>query len=222
VMQLQFDPRRLSHRRSAAVDFGTALDATVLPMPATLAEPAVLAYLRILDWPIRSVLQMYESEWSTLAIVVPSSRYQPFSTRNLPHMFAHGRFTTIETDMPSVSLVEFALDEMPSRHMLLYYWHGLLHDAEREATTLELLDAMVLVDQNNAAAYSDRFHAPLTSERLPNIIRVSPTATASREPPRELTSQMRHLRFKYRQVQSDVRNTRSSRPTLSTLNPQSQ
>jgi hypothetical protein len=162
--QFRVDPRRLMQRLPTNMDLSTAVDASPLPMPKTLPDQPLIVQLRELDWPIQSILQLYESEWSTLAIVVPRGTGYPLRFDTLSTTFRHGRYALIPNDRPSVTIAELAFDSMPYRRVLIYYWNALASDAEREATVSELINDLELVDQHNLARYTERFEQPLSSQ----------------------------------------------------------
>lgn len=152
----KINPRQFMLSPLANLNMTTALTVGTLPLPQQLPEPSILAYVRSRDRSYSSMLQIYESQWSSAAIVTPRQTSAD-QTRLLSRPFAHGRYALIEHDLPDVTVIEFSMSGAPDRRMRLYLWHGLASDTEREALALTMLDSLVLVDGKHPLASRQRF-----------------------------------------------------------------
>lgn len=145
----QINPRQFVLRPVPLGDMPTAPTTPRLSVPRHLPEPPVIAYLRPQRRDIRAVMQLYESRWSTLVIVVPR-QWEATEALSLDRSFARGQYRLVEHARPQTTVVEFALANAPETRMELYYWHALATDAEREAQVIAMLDSMTLVEPENA------------------------------------------------------------------------
>lgn len=157
------NPRQIVYRPTSSVDLDTALQSGPLPIPEALPESSILSYVRGRTRFRSSVVQMYEGQWSTLAVEVPRDVRYSYQ-RQLDQPFEGGRYAIIKHGLDRTSIVDFELYALPDRRMRLYLWHALADDAQRDAMLLAALESLVVVDQHNVPLYRERFFAPTAPE----------------------------------------------------------
>ncbi|HEY0606372.1 MAG TPA: hypothetical protein VGD58_25840, partial [Herpetosiphonaceae bacterium] len=153
----QVDPRQLVLYGGTNLDIETAVRFGVLPVPEFTPGETLIAHLRGTSGINAATLQMYESEWSTVAIVTPRISFRAVPWQELDRTFAHGSYTLQPLDLPQATMAWFVLEDTPYQAMQLYLWHALADETEREAMIKQILDSLVLVDNSNADAYRERF-----------------------------------------------------------------
>lgn len=158
----QIDPRQLVLYPGALLDIGTAVRYGSLPIPEFVPGKPLTSHLRGTSGLNAAMLQMYESEWSTLAIVTPRISLRAVPWEELDRQFAHGKYMVQTLELPQATMAWFVLDDAPHVVMQLYLWHALADEAEREQMIGQILDSLVLVDTTNVDAYRERF--PVESE----------------------------------------------------------
>lgn len=156
----QINPRRFMLQPLSNVDVNTALRISTLAVPQYLPEPSLLSYIRTRDRG-SSVVQMYEGQWSSVAILTPDTLVR--TPLVLDESFRNGRYTLVPHALPNTTIIEFILNGAGNRRMRLYYWHGLSNDTERTAQAKAILESLVPVDTNNNTAYLERFLDPPTA-----------------------------------------------------------
>jgi hypothetical protein len=169
-----------------------------VPIPTALPEAALTSYLHALDGPSFGVLQVYESEWSTLAIVTPRIGFSLFPRKQPEHPFRYGRYATSTSSASQVTMVEFVLDDEPERPNLVYFWHALADEAEREQMLAEMLNSLEVADQTTVDRYAGRFavwpgQTNTSAVPLPRVDQPAMNQT--------LTPERRYLRAKFRQAE---------------------
>lgn len=152
----KINPRQFMLSPLANLNMTTALAVTSLPLPRQLPEPSILAYVRSRDRGYSSMLQIYESQWSSAAIVTPRQAEQA-QQRTLDQRFAHGRYALIEHNLPDATAIEFSMSGAQDKRMRLYLWHGLFSTVERQSLARAMLDSLVLVDTKHPLASSHTF-----------------------------------------------------------------
>jgi|GEM_PF-3874570 len=195
------NPRQLGQYAPSNLNINAAVTYTPLPMPETLPEPLALAYVRTQGGLISSVLQMYESEWSTIAIDSPRIMLRPFDVDRLDLDFAHGRYRLFHHPLIDATIAEFVMDDAPDKRMILYLWHALLTKQEREERVQQLLDSMTLVDATNIAAYQERFSPSPTSASQPTSTPRDTLAAIPQPRTTEQRIQQRIARLKQAQLE---------------------
>lgn len=158
----QIDPRQLVLHGGTNLDIQTAVRFGVLPVPEFTPGETLIAHLRGTSGFNAATLQMYESEWSTVAIVTPRISFRAVPWQELDRTFAHGSYTLQTLDLPQATMAWFVLNDTPYQAMQLYLWHALADETEREEMIKQILDSLTLVDSSNANAYHQRF--PVASE----------------------------------------------------------
>lgn len=158
----QIDPRQLVLYGGTNLDIETAVRFGVLPVPEFTPGETLIAHLRGTSGFNAATLQMYESEWSTVAIVTPRISFRAVPWQDLDRTFAHGSYTLQTLDLPQATMAWFVLNDTPYQAMQLYLWHALADETEREEMIKQILDSLALVDSSNAAAYRQRF--PVATE----------------------------------------------------------
>lgn len=157
------NPRQLSLPDRALLSIDQAAQTGVLAIPSALPEKPTLAYLRPQRRATPSIVQRYESPWSTLVVIAPISSTPDSSPQGflpLDRRFGHGNYALIDRQLPQSTLIQFTLDDAPSLRMGLYLWHGRASDDERESLVRNILESMVLIDPSRVQPYRDRFIVP--------------------------------------------------------------
>lgn len=179
----QVDPRQLVLYGGTNLDIETAVRFGVLPVPEFTPGEPLIAHLRGTSGINAATLQMYESEWSTVAIVTPRISFRAVPWQELDRTFAHGSYTLQTLDLPQATMAWFVLEDTPYQAMQLYLWHALANETEREAMIKQILDSLVLVDSSNADTYRERFpvatddgKAGSSSPQQPQRINTTPPA----------------------------------------------
>lgn len=152
----KINPRQFMLSPLANLNMTTALAVSTLPLPQRLPEPSILAYVRSRDRGYSSMLQIYESQWSSAAIVTPR-QIAASQSRTLDQRFAHGRYAVIKHELPDVTVIEFSMSGTQDKRMRLYLWHGLASADERQVLARTMLDSLVLVDTKHPLASSHTF-----------------------------------------------------------------
>ncbi|HEX6292866.1 MAG TPA: hypothetical protein VFZ66_27015 [Herpetosiphonaceae bacterium] len=153
----QIDPRQFVIYPVTNLDPSVAVRYSSLPVPEYLPDPTLIAHLRGLNGINAAILQVYEGEWSTLAIVTPRTALRPVPWDRLDHEFTDGRYTIRPFELPQATMAWFVMDDAPYQVMQLYFWHALADDTEREQMVQQILDSLVLVDEHNVGMYRQRF-----------------------------------------------------------------
>ncbi|MBV9787105.1 MAG: hypothetical protein JOZ51_02950 [Chloroflexi bacterium] len=153
----QVDPRQLVLHGGTNLNIDTAVRYSVLPVPEFVPGETLIAHLRGTSGFNAATLQMYESEWSTLAIVTPRIALRSVPWEELDLKFAHGSYTVQTLDLPQATMAWFVLDDAPYLVMQLYLWHALADETEREQMIKQTLDSLVMVDSTNIDTYRQRF-----------------------------------------------------------------
>lgn len=154
----KINPRQFMLSPLANLDINTALATSALPVPQHFPQPPLLAYIRNIERGNAATMQMYESVWSSVAILTPR-RSEPLSSRTLDRSFAHGRYALIDHALPNTTIVEFSMSGVDDRRLRLYLWHGLADESERQTLALTILDSLVMIDSSSSIATLD-FVAP--------------------------------------------------------------
>jgi hypothetical protein len=165
----QLDPRQFVLYPISSMDLNTAVRYGSLPVPTYLPDPTLIAHLRGLNGLNASLLQMHESEWSTLAIVTPRVSLRAMPWERLDRRFAQGRYMIRPLELPQATMAWFVMDGVPNQIMQLYFWHALASEAEREQMVTQILDALVLVNEDNASTYNHRFLSEPEPEKTGNL-----------------------------------------------------
>jgi hypothetical protein len=148
----------------------------------------------VLEVPTNGVLQLYESQWSTVALVTARPRYTYRPPRPFLHRFAHGHYVVLDGNEEQATFIAFAHDDAPDQRHVVYLWHALASAEERERMVVDLLNSVELADHTNAAQYAERFVAAPHPSAM-----VHPT-TAERARSATLPPDRRYLRFKLQQT----------------------
>lgn len=95
-------------------------------------------------------------------------------------------------------MVEFVLDDEPERPNLVYFWHALADEAEREQMLAEMLNSLEVADQTTVDRYAGRFavwpgQTNTSAVPLPRVDQPAMNQT--------LTPERRYLRAKFRQAE---------------------
>lgn len=165
-----------------------------VPIPTALPEDVVLQYVRTLDEPSSGVLQMYESQWSTVALITARPRYTFRPPRTLPQQFAHGHYAVLDSTSAQATFITFAHDAVPEQRHAVYLWHALASPHERERMLVDLLNGIELADHTNATQYAERFAAPPQPSATIDFVPLERARSAALSPDR------RYLRFKLQQT----------------------
>jgi hypothetical protein len=172
----KINPRQFMLSPLSNLDVNSALAISRLPAPQQLPEPSILAYVRSRDRSYTSIIQMYESLWSSVAIVIPW-RNEERMNKPLDHSFAHGRYSELPSDLPNVTALEFSMNGIEDVHMRLYLWHGLADDAERATLAQTILDSLTLVDARHPLARQMNFVEPSGRGRPDSLIQFGSTGS---------------------------------------------
>jgi hypothetical protein len=196
----EIDPRQFGLYPATKLDLDTAVRYSSLPIPEFVPGPPLTAHLRSFSGIRSALLQMYESEWSSLAIVVPRIPLRAAPLEELDHSFAHGRYSIQSLDLPQATMAWFVMDDAPQRVMQMYLWHALDDEAARERTLRQILDSLVLVDASNVQQYRQRFPAAV-SEGEAGGQNLAQPAKINRAPlPPSQAARRRYLRSKLEQA----------------------
>lgn len=154
----RLNPRHLLDL-SAPVNLGDVTASLNIPVPLAVPNDVVTHDLHALDEPNYGVLQLYESQWSTMAIVTARPRYTFRPPSDLPRAFTHGHYAVLDNTVPQATFVIFAHDDDPNQRSAVYLWDALASPEERERKIEHLLNSIELANHTNAAQYASRFTA---------------------------------------------------------------
>jgi hypothetical protein len=166
----EVDPRQFGIYPISNLDPRVAVRYTPLAIPAKLPEPTVVSHLRGLNGFNSAVLQLYEAEWSTIAIVTPRMGLRSVPWERLDRQFAGGQFTLQVLEVPQATMASFVLDDAPNKVMQLYVWHALADEAKREEMVVEVLNSIELVDQDTIGSYMHRFPAQSATPPIGSLL----------------------------------------------------
>jgi hypothetical protein len=195
----EINPRQYELNLRSNLNLRTAVRSGALPIPTTLPEPALITHLQDLSGINSEILQLYEGEWSTLAVVAPRIRAWPVPMGQMNSRFAHGRFSLQRLEMPQATMAWFVMDDAPHKVMQLYFWHALADDAERDRIVEQILDSMVLVDEHNVDAYSERF-LPANGTEQKGSLRLPQNRSRANAGSSIQSAQRRYMRSKLEQT----------------------
>ncbi len=199
----QLDPRQFELYPVSSMDLDTAVRYSSLPVPTYLPDPTLMAHVRGINSINSALLQMHESEWSTLAIVTPRIALRAAPWERIDQQFAHGRYMLRPLELPQATMAWFVMDDAPNRIMQLYFWHALVSEAEREQMVTQILDSLVLVNQENVSTYSHRFLAEPEPGKTGSLSLPQRPARATPVSP-EQAARRRYIRSKLEQPEQQM------------------
>lgn len=128
-----------------------------VPIPAVLPDEPIIGYIQRLDGPYMGTVQVYESQWSTVALVSPRIRRGFRGNEQLGQRFNGGRYAVLTIGTPQSTLISFVHDDQPHHHSVAYLWHAFADAAEREQMIVAMLNSIDIATRDNVASYVDRF-----------------------------------------------------------------